>query len=160
MKLRPEILVYRRTHTGDPGPEGIFGCNGCMGSVRSWSFDAVIGIGGSNPWPEDRGISKKITWIGIDAHRYPENSENPLVSFSKFKLLDSNGPSVFEVAPKLYEYMFELGHIPRTGKNFPDSVYKELLDILKLADKAPPSVGRPVPIHKKSASCTNKREGC
>jgi len=37
--------------------------------------------------------------------------------------------------------MFDQGHIPRTGKSFPDSIYREILQILELAKNAPPSKG-------------------
>lgn len=40
------ILAYKRTHTGDPDANGVFGVNDCMGRVRSLEFDAVIGVGG------------------------------------------------------------------------------------------------------------------
>ena len=36
-------LIYKRTHPGDPGPEGQFGIHGCMGQVRTWGFEAVVG---------------------------------------------------------------------------------------------------------------------
>ena len=43
------ILIYKRTHNGDPDAKGCFGACDCMGSVRSRSFDAVIGVGGIGP---------------------------------------------------------------------------------------------------------------
>ncbi len=37
-------LIYKRTHSGDPDPEtGVFGNHDCMGRVKDWQFDAVIG---------------------------------------------------------------------------------------------------------------------
>ena len=39
-------LVYLRTHNGDPDEEDVFGIHDCMGQVRSWRFEAVIGVGG------------------------------------------------------------------------------------------------------------------
>lgn len=40
-------LIYKRTHSGDPDSEsGVFGNHDCMGSVKGWQYDAVIGIGG------------------------------------------------------------------------------------------------------------------
>src|SRR4051812_45820013 len=45
-------LVYKRTHSGDPDPKmGVFGNHDCMGEVRAWPFDAVIGIGGVGQQP-------------------------------------------------------------------------------------------------------------
>ena len=139
-KDRPTILVYRRTHTGDPCKNGVFGCHNCMKSVRAWEYDAVIGIGGIKPDTGFKGISRKVNWIGIGPTREPENSNEPLVTFSKFILWDQKGPLLSECACKLNKYMFEEGRIPRTGKSFPDEeIYKEILGLLELADKAPPS---------------------
>lgn len=137
----PTVLIYRRTHTGDPDYRGIFGCNDCMKSVRSWNYDAVIGIGGIRPETDDKDIAKKINWIGINPIKTPENSIEPLVTFSKFVLWDSEGTLLSECAPKLNKYMFEQGHIPRTGKYFPDEIYEEVIQLLNLAKDAPPSLG-------------------
>ena len=57
------ILIYKRTHTGDPDPEhGIFGeaadeATDCMGKVRGYGFDAVIGVGGTGLEPQSQGNS-------------------------------------------------------------------------------------------------------
>jgi hypothetical protein len=58
-------LIYKRTHIGDPDESGIFGVHDCMGQVRRWPFDAVIGVGGKNPWKDHKGIAYKINWIGL-----------------------------------------------------------------------------------------------
>lgn len=58
------ILVYKRTHNGDPNEDGVFGCNDCMRTVRDRDFDAVIGIGGITA--EKYKINGKINWIGIN----------------------------------------------------------------------------------------------
>ena len=139
--VRPTVLVYRRTHKGDPDKRGVFGCRDCMGSVRAWDYDAVIGIGGVRPWPGFEKISRKVNWVGIKPKRDQKNSNEPLVTFEKFVLLDDKGPLLSECAPKLYKYMFEQGRIPRTGKIFPDDIYEEILHLLKLADSASPSQG-------------------
>ena len=36
-------LIYKRTHPGDPDAKGRFGIYDCMGRVRAWDFEAVIG---------------------------------------------------------------------------------------------------------------------
>ena len=62
------ILIYKRTHTGDPDPErGIFGegpdddeVTDCMGKVRGYGFDAVIGVGGFGPEPQSQGNSLQV----------------------------------------------------------------------------------------------------
>lgn len=40
-------LVYKRTHNGDPDAEGRFGIHDCMGQVRGYGYEAVIGWAGS-----------------------------------------------------------------------------------------------------------------
>ena len=51
-------LIYKRTHSGDPDPEsGVFGNNDCMGRVKGWQYDAVIGIGGIGQEPTRYGIA-------------------------------------------------------------------------------------------------------
>jgi len=37
-------LIYKRTHRGDPNESGVFGVWNCMGQIRGWEFDAVIGM--------------------------------------------------------------------------------------------------------------------
>jgi hypothetical protein len=165
-KENPVILVYRRTHTGDPNDDGVFGCHDCMKSVRDWEYDAVIGIGGTKPDPGDEAIKERITWIGICPTKIdptPEDSENlypgfefggKLVTFEKFLLLNENGPLVKNKSPDLHKYMFEEGKIPRTAKNFSEGIYAELKKILKLADQAPPSPARDA--SRKSVSVKSK----
>jgi len=48
------ILVYKRTHNGDPDQIGRFGAYDCMGSVRRREFDAVIDVGGIGPEARQR----------------------------------------------------------------------------------------------------------
>lgn len=151
-KIKLKILVYRRTHTGDPNNKTkTFGINDCMGSVRDWEYDAVIGIGGSKPDEGDEGIREKITWVGItpklkqsatkeDVARMMAGNPNfsgfrgQLVTFEKFKSWDENGKSVRDNYPNLYQYMFDAGRIPRAALNFPDRIYEELLKILEMAE--------------------------
>jgi hypothetical protein len=49
-------LIYKRTHDDDP-EDGVFGVYDCMTSVRSWNFDAVIGVGGIGKQPTGLGIA-------------------------------------------------------------------------------------------------------
>lgn len=106
------ILVYRRTHRGDPDNQHkVFGFHDCMGSVRNWKdYDAVIGVGGLKPWPGHEGIQQKITWVGIKPIRRTAGCQDvarmradhpdftrfrgPLVTFETFVLWDEKGPSV------------------------------------------------------------------
>ena len=56
-------LIYKRTHHGDPDVSGQFGIHGCMGRVRAWDFEAVIGVGGVGPEPRSEGLDCKVNWI-------------------------------------------------------------------------------------------------
>jgi len=106
-------LIYKRTHRGDPGPDGIFGIHDCMGQIRDWDFDSVIGIGGLNPDEGHEGIAERINWIGLGALRAnaPAGMRGSLVWFKNFLLLDYDGPLLSEVAPKLFKYMFIDKHV-------------------------------------------------
>jgi hypothetical protein len=55
-----KTLVYKRTHNGDPDVEGRFGIHDCMGQVRGYGFEAVIGVGGVGDEPEAWGIAGKL----------------------------------------------------------------------------------------------------
>lgn len=160
-----KILVYRRTHTGDPDNEHkVFGYHDCMGSVRDWPYDAVIGIGGKHPWPEDTGIKEKVTWVGITPNKEPpaatdrDRMKGPdfvdfrgdLVTFEQFYLYDEKGPSVKEEYPAIYRYMFEEGKIPRAAilaENETDkerqAVYSQLRDIISRAKRGELCSARP-----------------
>jgi hypothetical protein len=63
------ILVYKRTHPGDPDNGGCFGAEDCMGAIRARRFDAVIGAGGIGPEAQSHGIDGKLNWIGIGPRR-------------------------------------------------------------------------------------------
>lgn len=102
------ILTYKRTHVGDPDRSGRFGIRDCMGNVRNWNFDAVIGIGGIGDEPQGHGIAGRVTWVG----RHPKKQLSPsgsglLVTFESFILLDSRGPLVSDIAPYLARRMYE-----------------------------------------------------
>lgn len=102
------ILTYKRTHVGDPDRAGRFGVHGCMGNVRSWEFDAVIGIGGIGNEPQSHGIAGRVTWVG----RQPKKQVNAsgsgqLVTFESFILLDTKGPLLSDIAPYLARRMYE-----------------------------------------------------
>jgi len=63
------ILTYKRTHTGVPDFHGRFGNHGCMGRVRDFCFDAVIGVGGIGAEARSWDIAGKLTWIGVGPQR-------------------------------------------------------------------------------------------
>ena len=105
-----KILIYKRTHVGDPDHRRQFGNKGCMGRVRGFAFDAVIGVGGVSSWPIQQGISGKINWVG----RRPKKSKNsidlrgPLVSFTpkNFRLFEHQGLLLGNEAPLLAKRIF------------------------------------------------------
>lgn len=88
-KRENRTLIYKMTHTGDPDPEtGVFGNMDCMGQVRGWSFDAVIGVGGTGHEARRNGIDRKLVWIGIGPHRRQmAGRRGPLVTFDHFRFL-------------------------------------------------------------------------
>jgi hypothetical protein len=77
-------LIYKRTHSGDPDPEtGAFGNRNCMGKIRGWSFNAVIGIGGVGRQAQRHYLDGRLAWIGVGA-RKDGDPHCPLVTFDHF----------------------------------------------------------------------------
>src|SRR5688572_21024013 len=99
-------LIYKRTHPGDPDDAGRFGIFDCMGRVRSWGFEAVIGVGGLGPEPRSHSLDGKINWIGIGPHKRATGRRGPLVTFDHFVLFGSKGPDFERLAPALAERMY------------------------------------------------------
>src|SRR5947209_4548455 len=96
------MLVYKMTHIGDPDPgTGLWGETGCMGKVRGYDFDAVIGIGAS-AW---HGIAGRLVWIGIGPHKVG-NPLEPLLTFDRFLFLGGKGPTLHSKAPELARHMY------------------------------------------------------
>lgn len=148
-KENPVVLIYKRTHTGDPNEitidapdkRGIFGINTCMKSVRNWEFDSVIGVGGKSA---GEGIAYKINYVGLDAEKYSSNSQDkqPYVIFDHFCLFDEKGQLVKDIAPKLYKYMYEDANVRLVkSDSLPEDMQLEIREILKLAENAPRSSG-------------------
>ena len=127
------ILVYKRTHTGDPNTEGGFGCNDCMGIVRDRDYDAVIGIGVQYP---DIGhdISCKVTWAGIGPHKHnaPPGHRASLVTFDRFALFDSAGPIA---PPALHPTRLPRSIILYKGRIGYEEAYNEAVQIISRVEK-------------------------
>jgi hypothetical protein len=102
------ILVYKRTHTGDPDEFGRFGIRNCMGRIRSLEYDAVIGIGGRGWEPRQFRIAGKFTWVGVGPRKgeLSEDGRGPIVRFDRFSRFDADGPELGAVAPQLAKYMY------------------------------------------------------
>lgn len=131
-------LIYKRTHSGDPDPRtGLFGNNNCMGIVRGWSFDAVIGIGGIGQEPERNGIARKLTWVGIGPHKTGD-PRRPLVTFEHFLYDGEQGPLLKEIAPALARRMY-CKNVRVLIHSLSSEERWEVEKLLDLARDAPPS---------------------
>ncbi|MFP9097763.1 hypothetical protein ACLI09_01810 [Flavobacterium sp. RHBU_24] len=133
------VLIYKRTHKGDPDSRGIFGNQDCMGKVRNWDFDAVIGIGGKAPWRNDSDIRYKINWIGLGPHKVESAGRGPAVVFSNFALFEETGLNIEENFPNLFDYMYDSRKRFDMSEMLPEDVFKEVNKILAIATDYPPS---------------------
>lgn len=134
--------IYKRTHTGDPNESGTFGCSNCMGEMRGYNYDSVIGVGGKNPWKRDQDIALKINWIGLGPTKRNKAEKGLQVTFKHFRLNAGSGPDLKAIAPKLFKYMFQDKNRRQVmAKNCPKNVQKEITKILNLAKKYPKSKG-------------------
>jgi hypothetical protein len=139
--LRPELrtLIYKRTHQGDPNSRGHFGCDDCMGRVRSWRFDAVIGVGGVGALSSSNELNRKINWIGIGPRKRPRLSgRGPVVAFDHFVLFEERGPDLALFAPQLAKRLFSRNVRVLLHDISPDEK-NEIRRILELAVKGRPS---------------------
>lgn len=134
------ILVYKRTHNGDPDQNGCFGAYDCMGAVRDREFDAVIGVGGIGPEAQINEIAGKVNWIGIGPHKTFTGKRGPEVTFDHFLDFGIDGPDLFFVAPTLAERMYS-GNVRHVMDDLSEQEYSEALEILGMAIDAPPSQG-------------------
>jgi hypothetical protein len=135
-------LIYKRTHHGDPDPAGRFGIHDCMGRVRTWSFEAVIGVGGIGADPESHGLAGKVNWIGIGPLKADApDKRGPIVTFDHFLFYCSDGPLFAELAPRLANRMYATN--VRAVMNRLDARERREVDLLlTMAKGAPPSSGR------------------
>jgi hypothetical protein len=134
-----KTLVYKRTHVGDPNPDGVFGIYDCMGRARGWKFDAVIGVGGIGDEPARHGIAGKVTWIGIGPHRYLEaGKRGPVITFDRFLSYGTRGPSFATCAPILSRRIYEQ-NIRALIALANAAERREVAQLLSLAENAAPS---------------------
>jgi len=131
------ILTYKRTHTGDPDTEGRFGINDCMGRIRNFPFDAVIGVGGTGWEPRSFGIDRKINWVGVGPKRERggKNDRGSIVTFERFVLFEERGPLFHDLAPALAKRMYAGGRF--VFKSYSEQEKAEAISILELAAIAP-----------------------
>ncbi|OFW01123.1 MAG: hypothetical protein A3I61_19360 [Acidobacteria bacterium RIFCSPLOWO2_02_FULL_68_18] len=134
-------LIYKRTHHGDPDITGQFGIFDCMGLVRTWDFEAVIGVGGLGLEPRRHGLDGKVNWIGIGPHKKAAaGKRGPIVSFDHFVFYGSDGPDFEKLAPQLAERIYSR-NVRVLMDQLSPSEQQEVDKILVRARHAPPSSG-------------------
>ncbi|MBS5020563.1 MAG: hypothetical protein KHZ60_10930 [Alistipes sp.] len=134
------VLIYKRTHKGDPNETGIFGIQDCMGRIRNWNYDAVIGIGGESAWRDDIGIKYKINWIGLQPKRISApKKRGDLIVFAHFKLYEETGINIEDHYPHLFEYLYSTKKRFNISSNLPEDVLKEVIEILDTIKDSPAS---------------------
>jgi hypothetical protein len=136
------VLIYKRTHRVDPNSEtGMFGGRDCMGAIRDRSFEAIVGVGGTQPWPGDEGFSCKLSWIGINPHKFASRVQmglrGPFMAFARFIDFGEDGPLLKDRWPYLAEHLYTKG--ARHIMSLSPKEQQEVEEILKLARDAPPS---------------------
>ncbi len=132
------VLVYKRTHAGDPNARGEFGCSDCMGPVRSWNFDAVIGVGGIGRDAIVGGVAGMVNWIGIDPHKTTGAYEHPILTFDHFLDLHDEKLDFREVAPLIAERIYSKNI--RATMTFTPAERKEIEKLLKRAENSAASI--------------------
>ena len=156
-------LIYKRTHDNDPDPRsGIFGSSGgkgCMGQVRRYEYDAVIGVGGISAWPRREGIAGRVTWIGIGPHRYGD-PQFPKVGFDHFKHYGKNGEFLQDVAPKQFKRIYIKKVRLIMSSNLKEDELAEADAILDRARNAPPSGKGSSAANPRSNGCPPKSGDC
>ena len=78
-----------------------------MHGVRSWDFEAVIGVGGQSEEAIESGIAFKLTWIGVGPHKKTvKGMEHPVVTFDHFLYFGEKGEDLRGLAPHLADRMY------------------------------------------------------
>lgn len=135
------VLVYKRTHNGDPDASGCFGAYDCMGTVRDREFDAVVGVGGIGPEAVSNGIDGQVNWVGIGPHkRYVEDKRGPEVLFDHFLCFGIDGPDFRAMAPQLAARMYG-ENVRSILDGMSEDEQEEAEGIVRLAEGEPPSPG-------------------
>ena len=134
-----KVLIYKRTHKGDPDLDGVFGTQDCMGRIRNWNYDAVIGIGGIAPWKKDVDIKCKINWIGLGPKKIASTERGNMIAFAHFELYEGQGKNIKDNYPHLFEYMYGKRKRFSMSSDLPKNVFKEVEEILDSIKNSPPS---------------------
>lgn len=133
-KLR--VLLYKRNHRGDPDYRGTFGCDDCMGRIRSYRYDAVIGIGVDRPNPGHEAIAGRITWVGVGPRAVGVHHDRgaPVLRFDRWGVWDEKGKVLREFAPELAEYFYEKHRRFFFSDHLSQQIQKDIEKILRLAN--------------------------
>ena len=133
------ILVYKRTHSGDPDHAGCFGVHDCMGSIRDRNFDAVIGVGGIGEEAQAHRIDGKINWIGIGPQKVKvKGKRGAEVTFDHFLYYGTRGPDFRSVAPNLAGRIYR-DNVRILLHGFTATELSEARAIVRRASNSPPS---------------------
>jgi hypothetical protein len=149
------ILIFKRTHKGDPRKDGWFGIEDCMGRVRGYQFDAVIGIGGIGSYAISQGIARKLNWIGVGPriHHHKRLQRGPMVGFKHFALFEEQNMDFTAIAPTIAHRLYS-PKAPRflfVSNTSPVREQEEVRRVLKMARAAPASSAvPPQPITKRN----------
>jgi hypothetical protein len=130
-------LVYKMTHIGDPDSDlGFWGVEGCMGKVRGYGFDAVIGIGGRSWWTNQTSRAGEIVWIGLDPEIVTQAKHGPVLRFAHFRYFREGELMLKTIAPSLEKAMRNCRFMLY---GFSPTQEQEIAKIRKRAYKAEPS---------------------
>jgi len=155
------VLIYKRTHKGDPDNKGVFGNQDCMGRIRNWNYDAVIGIGGKTTFKGDEDIKYKINWIGLKPQRFSADSKRgDYVAFSHFALFEEKGKKIAVHYPKLFEYMYSSRKRFDMTSTLPEGVSKEVEEILEYVKSCPASEFLLDDINELESDCLLSSSNC
>jgi hypothetical protein len=151
-------LVYKMTHVGDPHPRlGCWGVYNCMGKIRCYEFDAVIGIGGRSWRKNQTNRAGEIIWIGRGAHRTRgSDKHSPEVRFERFRYFEDGAKKLGEVAPQLAEAMRNRRFMIH---EFGEEEKIEIEKILRLAARAKTSASLRTQIIKKQINGEECHQG-
>jgi hypothetical protein len=130
-----------------------------MGRVRSWHFDAVIGVGGVGSESSSHGLDYKINWVGIGTRkRARPTGRGPVIGFDHFVLFEDEGPDFASLAPRLARRLFR-DNVRVLLHDIDAHEKKEIKRILALAADAEPS--EPLTGQVVAEYCRHKhRSGC
>lgn len=154
------VLIFKRTHNGDPDQRGRFGVHDCVGAVRKWGFDAVIGIGGISPEARASGIIGKVNWMGTGPRKISvPRKRGPMVTSERFHDFGTDGPEFRTLAPRLAERMYDQ-NVRCVMDSLSEDEYREAVGILTLFEHARPQLpnnDRIGPLRRSVNRCPTRR---